>query len=41
MDRDEAIHVIQYAASRLMSLDMRLSERVMEALQVLMLEEHK
>ena len=35
MTRDEAIHVIQFAASQLQTSNMRLSERVMQALQVL------
>lgn len=41
MSKEEAIHVIQFAASRLQREDMRLSERLMEALQTLMMEEPK
>lgn len=35
MNREEAIHVIQFAASQLQTSNMRLSERLMQALKTL------
>lgn len=35
MTRDESIHVIQFAASQLQTTNMRLSERLMQALKTL------